>query len=155
MIVKKSYTAPRLLTQRPVVFDDPQEEASPEDLAATERLRPLYLLSRQTDVTPIATRFTIHGDRRRGNWQRVLHDPGAPSDSEWADTEGAWFFLGYVPHSSHFKIELQTLGPDAKTRIAVANEVSVPPQRKFELVILSKRGVAAFSNVAHLEHRQS
>jgi hypothetical protein len=143
MIVKKSYAAPQLLTQRPVVLDDPQEEASPEDLAVAQRLRPLYLLSRRSDLTPIATRTAIRGDRRRGDWQKVLHDPGAPKESEWQAAAGEWYFLCYVPHSVHFNIELQTLFPDAKTRIAVANELSIAPDRKLGLVILSeKRGAA-------------
>jgi hypothetical protein len=155
MTVKKSYSAPQLLTQRPVVFDDPVEEASPEDLAATERLRPLYLLSRQNDLTPIAIRFAIHGDRRRGNWQKVFRDPGTPKDSEWLDADGEWYFLCYVPHSSPCKIELQTLGPDAKTRIAVANEVSVSSSTKFGIVVLSKkRGVAASAGSSPSERRR-
>lgn len=41
MTVKREYAAPQLCTHRPVVLDDPQHEASPEDLAAVERLRPL------------------------------------------------------------------------------------------------------------------
>jgi len=144
MIAKKNYEKPQLLTQRPVVFADPVEEACPEDLAATERLRPLYLLSRRTDLKPIATRLAIHGDRRRGDWQRVFHDPGASKESEWQNADGEWFFLCYVPHGSHFTIELQTLGPDAKTRIAVANEVSIPAERKLGLLVLSKKhGVAS------------
>jgi hypothetical protein len=146
MIAKKSYAAPQLLKQRPVAFDDPQKEASPEDLTATERLRPLYLLNRRTDLKPIATRFAIHGDRRRGNWQKVLLDPGTVQESEWPGAEGEWYFLCYVPHSSHLTIELQTLGPDAKTRIAIANEVSIPAERKLGLVVLSKKsGVVPFA----------
>jgi hypothetical protein len=146
MIAKKSYTAPQFLTQSPVVFDDPHEEVPPEDLAATERLRPLYLLSRRTDLTPIATRLEIHGDRRHGPWQKVVHNPGTLKDSEWPDAEGEWYFLCYVPHSSHFKVQLQTLGPDAKTRIAVAKEVCIPAERKSGLVVLSrKQGTAAFT----------
>ena len=146
MIAKKSYTAPQLLTQKAVVFDDPQEEASPEDSAATERLRPLYLLSRRTDLTPIATRIAIRADRRRGTWQKVVRDPGTPKNSEWPDAEGQWYFLCYVPHSSHFKIQLQTLGPGTKTTIAIAEEVSIAFDRKLGFVVLSeKRGSASFA----------
>ena len=146
MIAKKSYAAPRLVTQRPVVFDDPRNEVSPEDLTATERLRPLYLLNRRTDLKPLASRCAIQGDRRRGNWQKVLLDRGTVQESEWLDAEGEWYFLCYVPHSSDLTIELQTLGPDAKTRIAVASEVSIPAERKLGLVVLSKRGgVAPFA----------
>lgn len=140
----KIWTPPRLLTLRPVVFDDPQREASPEELAATERLRPLYLLNRRTDLKPIATRFAIHGDQLRGNWQKVLRDARALKEFE-SEAEGEWYFLCWVPHSSHLTIELQALHPDAKTKITTANDVSIPPDRKLALVVLSKdRAVASF-----------
>jgi hypothetical protein len=146
MIAKKSYAKPQLLAHRSYVLDDPQEEASSEDTATVERLRPLYLLSKRADLTPIATRIAIRADRRRGDWQKVLRDPGSLKESECQATAGEWYFLGYVPHSIHFNIELQTLCPDAKTRIAIANEVSIASERKLGLVILSeKRGAASFA----------
>ena len=60
------------------------------------------------------------------------------------DAESKWYFLGCVPHGIHFNIELQTLGPDTKTRIAVASEVSVPPDGRLGFFLLSKkRGLAS------------
>ncbi len=141
---KKKYSKPELLRYRPHVLDDSQEEASPGDVADAERLRPLYLLSERTDVTPIAARLAIRGDRRRGDWQKVLPDPGVLVQSEQPDAESTLYFLGCVPHSIHFNIELQTLGPDTKTRIAIASEVSVPPDGRLGLFLLSKkRGLAS------------
>ncbi len=144
MSAKRKYSKPELLRYRPHVLDDPQTEASPEDAAAAERLRPLYLLSERKDLTPIATRLAIRGDRRRGDWQKVLQDPGTPLASQRKDAEGKLYFLGCVPHSIHFNIELQTLGPDTKTRIAVASEVSVPSDGKLGLFLLCKKHGVAF-----------
>ena len=146
MMAKKSYAKPELLTLSQFVLDDPREEASLEDLAAAERLRPLYLLSQRTDLAPIAMRFAIHGDRRRGDWQRVFPVKEALQEYEQQGADEEWYFLCYVPHSSHFKIELQTLCSDAKTRIAVANEVSIPFDRKLGFIILSaERHMASFA----------
>ena len=148
MRAKKKYSKPELLRHQPHDLDDPQEEASPRDVADAERLRPLYLLSERTDLTPIATRLEIRGDRRRGEWQKVLHDPGMLVGSERSDAEDALYFLGYVPHSIHFNIELQTLGPDAKTRIAIASEVSIPSDGRLGLFLLSKkRGLASVARL--------
>jgi hypothetical protein len=148
MRTRKKYSKPELLTYRPHVLDDQQEEASLGDVADVERLRPLYLLSERTDLTPIATRLEIRGDRRRGEWQKVLHDPGMLVESEQPDAGDALYFLGYVPHSIHFNIEFQTLGPDAKTRIAVASEVSIPSDGRLGLFLLSKkRGLASVARL--------
>jgi hypothetical protein len=144
MRTKKRYSKPELLRYRPHVLDDPREAASPEDAAAAQRLRPLYLLSERTDLRPIATRVAIRGDRRRGEWQKVLLDPGMLMEGEQEDAAGTLYFLCFVPHSIHFHIELQTLGPDTKTRIAVANEVSIPSEGSLGLLLLSKkRGLAS------------
>lgn len=151
MTTKKAYAKPVALTQRSHVFDDPQTEALPEDIADAERLRPLYLLSERTDLTPIAARFVIrdtvhtgiHNGDRRSHWQKVFHDPGPLKDSGQQETEGKWYFLCHVPHSDHLKIELQTLCPDAKTRIAVADGVSIPSDRKLGLIVLPKKQASA------------
>src|SRR5437870_4492091 len=107
MRAKKKYSKPELLRYRPHVLDDPQTEASPEDAAAADRLRPLYLLSERSDLTPIATRLAIRGDRCRGDWQKVLPDPGVLVESKQQGAEGKLYFLGCVSHSIHFNIEVQ------------------------------------------------
>jgi|SRR5579862_1303640 len=151
MTTKKAYVKPVVLAQKRYVFDDPQAEALPEDIADAERLRPLYLLSERTDLTPIAARFVIrdtvqsgiHNDARCGHWQKVLHHPGTLKYPGQQESEGKWYFLCHVPHSGRLKIEIQTLGPDAKTRIAVADGVSIPSDRKLGLVVLPKKQAPA------------
>lgn len=145
-MTKKKYFKPELLRCPRYVLDDPIQEASPDDTADAERLRPLYLLSQRADLTPIATRLAIRGDRRLGAWQKVFGDLGTAMESEQEGLEGTLYFLGFVPGDIPFRIELQTRGPDAKTRIAVADEVSVPSGGRLGLLVLSKkRSVASFA----------
>jgi hypothetical protein len=142
-MTKRKYSKPELLRCPRYLLDEPTQEASADDITDAERLRPLYLLSQRADLTPVATRVAIRGDRRRGDWQKVFSDLGTVVESEQEALDGTLYFLGFVPGDIPFSIELQTRGPDAKTRIAVANEVSVPSGGRLGLLVLSKKHSAA------------
>jgi hypothetical protein len=144
IVARRKYSAPKSRVLNPDVLHEFQKEASAEDTAAAQRLRPLYLWNERTDLTPIAARFVIPGDQRRTDWQRVFQCRRPQTESELLEAESELYFLGSLPHGCDFKVELQMLCPDAKTRIAVVNEVAIPSDKKSGFVVLPrKQGVAS------------
>jgi len=59
-------------------------------------------------------------------------------ESAQLEAEPELYFLGSFPHISQCKVELQVLWPDAKTRIAVANDVAIPSDKKLGFVVLPR-----------------
>lgn len=147
IVARKKYSAPKARALSSHTLHELQKEASAEDTAAAQRLRPLYLWNERTDLTPIAARFVIPGDRGSADWQRVFQCRRAQTEFEELKAESELYFLGSLPRCSQFKVELQILWPDAKTRITVANDVAIPSDKELGFVVLPrKRAAAAFSH---------
>jgi hypothetical protein len=143
---RRSYIEPELQTLDVQVFEGPWTEVLPDDFAAVDKLRPLYLLNREPDVLPIATRITVSIDRQPREWQKVLALPASPALQEG---EGVWYLLSHVPHSIAFAIELQVRSPDAKVRIAHKERIKLLADRKLGLFVLQRGQEEAhrFSNL--------
>jgi hypothetical protein len=135
--LKNIYFSPKLAVQRLHVFQSPQTEPLEGGLTTVDNLRPLYLLNGQHDVLPAATRITLALDGRLCDWQKVVQCT-LPVWDKPVLGEG-WYFLCHVAHSCVFAMELGVLCSDGKTRIAVVDQIEIPPEANLGLFLLPRR----------------